>query len=177
MEGLEHVYWILGGFCSGKSSVADILAHRCGVPVFHGDDHGELRSKIDFAADPVMREWRKAGEGLDPHQRFRRFLSIRRRPGAHDSQPSATSKGWPFPGRASAEEAVDGNASSCEKLVCRWSARLQVEARFRSTAVVITRRSVVSGRSASGLKRSTHLLCGIPASSVLYSANSPTVRM
>ena len=37
----DNVYWIGGGSCSGKSSIADVLGARHGLPVYHADDHWE----------------------------------------------------------------------------------------------------------------------------------------
>jgi hypothetical protein len=39
MKPWHDVYWIGGSPCSGKSSIAEILAHKHGFVVYHGDDH------------------------------------------------------------------------------------------------------------------------------------------
>lgn len=78
MDGLDHVYWLSGGFCAGKTTVSRILEDRCGVAVYHTDEHRrELFAEIDEEAYPESREWREylEAEGLD--ERFRRHLSMR----------------------------------------------------------------------------------------------------
>jgi hypothetical protein len=38
-QGLEHVFWIGGNTCAGKSTVAALLAARFGFEIYHSDAH------------------------------------------------------------------------------------------------------------------------------------------
>lgn len=49
IRGFEHVYWLGGSPCSGKTSVAGELARRHGLQVYHFDRHemDHFRRRID----------------------------------------------------------------------------------------------------------------------------------
>jgi len=57
MSGLEHVLWIGGSPCSGKTSVAESLATRYGLRVYHCDEHfAEHSRKATPEEQPTL--WR-----------------------------------------------------------------------------------------------------------------------
>lgn len=52
---LEHIYWIGGSPCSGKSSVAEQLAESCNLSLYRVDDHyGEHIEQINPVRHPTM---------------------------------------------------------------------------------------------------------------------------
>jgi hypothetical protein len=61
-----HIYWIAGGSCSGKSSVADRLAGAHGLQVLHTDSLvGRLWQRADPGRHPtVVRLWPTARKGF-----------------------------------------------------------------------------------------------------------------
>jgi 2-phosphoglycerate kinase len=57
-EALAHVLWMGGSPCSGKSSIATILAERYGLRTYHVDEaYQEHRQCLDPARHPCMHKW------------------------------------------------------------------------------------------------------------------------
>src|SRR5690242_16305889 len=59
MRGLDHVLWIGGGDCAGKTSITKSLADRFDVQTYHYDwhdarDHSE---RVDPARHPALTAW------------------------------------------------------------------------------------------------------------------------
>jgi 2-phosphoglycerate kinase len=57
-EALAHVLWMGGSPCSGKSSIAALLAERYGLRTYHVDEaYQEHRQCLDPARHPCMHKW------------------------------------------------------------------------------------------------------------------------
>ena len=58
---LQHIYWMGGSPCAGKSTMADLIAARHGLAVYHIDH--ELRERMadpDPARQPFLAHWESA---------------------------------------------------------------------------------------------------------------------
>lgn len=59
---MNHAYWIGGGSCSGKSSVADVIGESTGLKVVHLDDWvPEILDATEERTSPAMNWYRTAG--------------------------------------------------------------------------------------------------------------------
>jgi 2-phosphoglycerate kinase len=57
-QKLEHVLWLGGSPCSGKSSIARLLAHEYKLATYHCDDALEQhRPRITPAKQPMLTKW------------------------------------------------------------------------------------------------------------------------
>ncbi len=58
--------WVIGGACSGKSTVCQIISRRTGVPVYDMDEHvyGRYMSRYSASRHPASTAWFKRGDGL-----------------------------------------------------------------------------------------------------------------
>jgi 2-phosphoglycerate kinase len=57
-ERLDHVLWIGGSPCSGKTSIAQLLAQQHGLAVYHVDEMLERhRQRVSPAAHPNLYKW------------------------------------------------------------------------------------------------------------------------
>ncbi|MGD9093973.1 MAG: hypothetical protein PVF74_14080 [Anaerolineales bacterium] len=57
-KNLNHVYWMGGAPCSGKSSIADLIADRYGLLVYHCDEaFPEHVRGISPISQPCMHKW------------------------------------------------------------------------------------------------------------------------
>ncbi len=55
LPDLTNIYWIGGAPCSGKSTIAETLAHRYGFSLFKSDDHMYAHMRLaDAHKQPVM---------------------------------------------------------------------------------------------------------------------------
>ncbi|MEK3836023.1 MULTISPECIES: hypothetical protein [unclassified Paenibacillus] len=72
---LQHVYWICGGPCGGKSTMAELVSAKWGMSVYSSDDHTfeykQLANPQDHPA--ILRyfvdwEWYFLGQGNDRNQ-------------------------------------------------------------------------------------------------------------
>ena len=53
-ERLDHVYWITGGPCAGKTTVTALLAEKHGFAIFP-DRHSDYQQAADFSDFPALR--------------------------------------------------------------------------------------------------------------------------
>ena len=58
--------WVIGGACSGKSTVCQIISRRTGVPVYDMDEHvyGRYMSRYSASRHPASTAWFRRGDGL-----------------------------------------------------------------------------------------------------------------
>ena len=67
----NRVYWIGGGTCAGKSSIADSLCSKHGLVRYHADDHWEDHTRrADVRTHPLLHRLSSMGPGdwfLRPH--------------------------------------------------------------------------------------------------------------
>lgn len=58
--------WVIGGACSGKSSVCKTIARLAGVPVYDMDEHvyGRYMSRYSDSRHPASSAWFKHADGL-----------------------------------------------------------------------------------------------------------------
>jgi len=58
--------WVIGGACSGKSTVCQIISRRTGVPVYDMDEHvyGRYMGRYSASRHPASTAWFKRGDGL-----------------------------------------------------------------------------------------------------------------
>ena len=60
----DVVYWIGGGTCAGKSTVADILSTKHGLTPYHADDHWDDHvERADPTAHPFLHRLGSTGPG------------------------------------------------------------------------------------------------------------------
>src|SRR5687768_14715644 len=58
---LEHVFWLGGSPCAGKSSISDILASRFDLDVYRVDEAFEIHAqRFDPVSHPALTKWRAA---------------------------------------------------------------------------------------------------------------------
>ncbi len=69
--------WVIGGACSGKSSVCQTISRWTGVPVYDMDEHvyGHYTSRYSLSRHPASSAWFKRRDGLAwvlslPHKAF-----------------------------------------------------------------------------------------------------------
>jgi 2-phosphoglycerate kinase len=61
-ERLDHVLWIGGSPCSGKTSIAELLAEQHGLPLYHVDEMFERhRQRVSLAVHPNLYKWTHTG--------------------------------------------------------------------------------------------------------------------
>jgi len=55
----EHLYWIIGGSCSGKSTISRMLSDRTGIPIYDMDDHiyGSYMGRYTAERHPASTAW------------------------------------------------------------------------------------------------------------------------
>lgn len=55
----SRVYWIVGGACSGKSTICRAIAAQCGIPIYDMDSHlfGDYPSRCTQARHPALKTW------------------------------------------------------------------------------------------------------------------------
>jgi hypothetical protein len=58
--------WVIGGACSGKSTVCQAISRRTGVPVYDMDEHvyGRYMGRYTASRHPASTAWFKRGDGL-----------------------------------------------------------------------------------------------------------------
>jgi 2-phosphoglycerate kinase len=58
-QELAHVLWMGGSPCSGKSSIANIVAEQCQLQIYHVDEAFNMqhRSRIIPAEHPMLHRW------------------------------------------------------------------------------------------------------------------------
>ncbi len=58
--------WVIGGACSGKSTVCRTISRWTGVPVYDMDEHvyGRYMSRYSASRHPASTAWFKRGDGL-----------------------------------------------------------------------------------------------------------------
>jgi uridine kinase len=55
---LEHVFWLGGSPCAGKSSISEIIASRFGLDVYHVDEAFERHAQeFDSTRHPALTKW------------------------------------------------------------------------------------------------------------------------
>lgn len=55
---LEHVFWLGGSPCAGKSSISEVLASSFGIEVYHIDEAFEIHAqRFDLALHPTLTKW------------------------------------------------------------------------------------------------------------------------
>jgi 2-phosphoglycerate kinase len=58
---LEHVFWVGGAPCSGKSSISEVIASRFGLDIYHIDEAFELHARhVDPLHHPALTKWAKS---------------------------------------------------------------------------------------------------------------------
>lgn len=53
-DNLDHVYWITGGACAGKTTASNLLAKTHGFTIFP-DRHSDYQRAADFSEFPALR--------------------------------------------------------------------------------------------------------------------------
>jgi hypothetical protein len=58
--------WVIGGACSGKSTVCQIISRRTGVHIYDMDEHvyGRYMGRYSASRHPASTAWFKRGDGL-----------------------------------------------------------------------------------------------------------------
>ena len=66
LSGHRHVYWIVGGAGSGKSTICRALSERFGIPVYDMDAqvYGAYHSRFSPKRHPVNSAWSASENGL-----------------------------------------------------------------------------------------------------------------
>ena len=66
LEPAHGLRWVIGGACSGKSSVCQTISRWTGVPVFDMDEHlyGGYLGRYSASRHPASSAWFKRGDGL-----------------------------------------------------------------------------------------------------------------
>ncbi|HKB68557.1 MAG TPA: hypothetical protein VKC61_22035 [Pyrinomonadaceae bacterium] len=55
---LEHVFWLGGSPCAGKSSISDVIASRFGLDVYHVDEAFDRQAhEFDPIRHPTLMKW------------------------------------------------------------------------------------------------------------------------
>jgi 2-phosphoglycerate kinase len=61
MSGFDHVFWLGGSPCAGKTSISTILANRFDLGVYHVDNAFERHAQsFDPALHPTLTKWRES---------------------------------------------------------------------------------------------------------------------
>jgi hypothetical protein len=62
----DEIYWIIGGSCTGKSTICRILSEKCGIPVYDMDEYVFDRYMPRFNDDrhPASKAWFSAPNPL-----------------------------------------------------------------------------------------------------------------
>lgn len=62
----KRIYWILGGACSGKSTLCRALSVQSNIPIFDMDAHiyDAWQSRFDAACHPANHAWHESPNGL-----------------------------------------------------------------------------------------------------------------
>ena len=65
-EPARGLRWVIGGACSGKSTVCRAIAGWTGVPVYDMDEHvyGRFMGRYSASRHPASSAWLKRGDGL-----------------------------------------------------------------------------------------------------------------
>ena len=66
IEPARGLRWVIGGACSGKSTVCRAIAGWSGVPVYDMDEHvyGRFMGRYSASRHPASSAWFKRGDGL-----------------------------------------------------------------------------------------------------------------
>lgn len=57
-ENLEHVFWLGGSPCAGKTSISELIARRFGLDVYHVDKSFEVHAqRFDPIRHPTLTKW------------------------------------------------------------------------------------------------------------------------
>ena len=64
LAGRKGLYWIVGGACSGKSTVCKALAAACGVPIYDMDAHifEDYPQRCTVERHPSLKTWFTAAD-------------------------------------------------------------------------------------------------------------------
>ncbi|MDM8519541.1 hypothetical protein QUF64_05785 [Anaerolineales bacterium HSG6] len=67
LSAYKKIYWVIGGACSGKSTLCRMIAQKIDIPVYDMDEYifGTYMPRYTEVRHPVSKAWFSAENGLD----------------------------------------------------------------------------------------------------------------